>query len=298
MTVFVFLNQANFRTETIKMKKRTIALVENDRVFLETRKEVLELSGYEVIPIATYQQAKSILQNQWVHLAIVDLRLEEAEGDNLGIVLLRETDPIIPKVVMTAYRRVDNAVAALRPAPENRSPAVDFIGKGAGIPYMLEVVERVFRDKVRINFNLHIEFEESLSFAGMLPDQLRSNDGQLNRLNEMEDLFRKLFFEEDHIRLSRRAARKDGALEVHVDAVSKNGVSKFKVLFGRRSSILAAVRSGSRRAVDCQETLHYSAASYKKSPLQVFVDTIPYLGPFLDLAGRLVGLIRKIPGVP
>jgi len=70
-------------------------------------KTMLEAEGYRVDTSATLEEAKSILQRQAFHLAIVDIRLDESDPDNVeGMYLLdeiKEHDDGTSMVMLTGH---------------------------------------------------------------------------------------------------------------------------------------------------------------------------------------------------
>jgi 6-phosphofructokinase 1 len=87
------------------MSKFRILLVDNKPNTLQSYSDMLTLAGYEVVAADSEEEALKKLTEHFVHLAIVDVRLrsESDENDKSGLELCEKIDPIIPRIVLTAY---------------------------------------------------------------------------------------------------------------------------------------------------------------------------------------------------
>src|SRR5271157_6051781 len=97
---------------------KKILLVDNDTDFLDTRAEKLSDEGYVVFKAASIEQAEQILEDAWVHVAIVDIRMrDESDGkDTSGLSLAKkEAYHSIPKIILTKYPSYDYVKEALGP---------------------------------------------------------------------------------------------------------------------------------------------------------------------------------------
>ena len=127
------------------MHKHTILLADNDGDFLVITGEFLENCGYHVMRVSTPMDAKRILCNEHVDLAILDVRLidDNDEKDKSGIRLAQEMSwgRYIPKIILTRFSSVEYAVESLRPLQRQGSPAVDFVTKQEGLDHLLTAVQ-------------------------------------------------------------------------------------------------------------------------------------------------------------
>src|SRR5258705_11551110 len=115
------------------MTKR-ILFADNDSSSLAARKEFLEQEGYEVLPAATVDEARRVLEHHLVDLAVIDVRLstDTDERDWSGLALANETDKAIPKIILTRYPTYDLVREALGPHLDGLPAAVDFVAKQEG----------------------------------------------------------------------------------------------------------------------------------------------------------------------
>jgi len=108
-----------------------ILVADNNIDFLGTLSNLLETAGYAVCKAANPTEATRILRSKLIHLAVIDMRLtnDTDENDISGLILAKNVERSIPKVILTQYPTVDAARTALRPDSSGLPPAVDFIDK-------------------------------------------------------------------------------------------------------------------------------------------------------------------------
>ena len=111
--------------------KITILLADNEEDSLATYGEILETAGYHVLTASNPAEAKKILETVRIHLAILDLRLENDadEKDRSGLLLARNTARSVPKLILTRFPTYQDVVEALRLDIHDLPPAVDFLDK-------------------------------------------------------------------------------------------------------------------------------------------------------------------------
>jgi DNA-binding NtrC family response regulator len=124
-------------TEAFELPATTgavVALVEDDPVARKLTKAWLEGAGYTVLE---YDSAKSIrdYSGPLPSVACVDLGLEGSSGFDV-MSYLRERDPELPTIVVTAERAIDTAVAAMR------AGAYDYLTKPVDRDRLLHSVHR------------------------------------------------------------------------------------------------------------------------------------------------------------
>jgi DNA-binding response OmpR family regulator len=192
------------------MNKGRILFADNDSRFLRVRSEFLEKEKYEVIQASTPEEVEQLLQDTWVHLAILDIRLvnDNDDSDESGLKLAKdESYRGTPKIIITGFPSVQAVRDALGPALDGLPPAVDFVAKSVGPEAMIQAVKQAFTNHVHINWDLEIQSNpsKSLSFLHLanLIDSNLPKDILLERGDELEDLFRRLFYEYKKIRIDR-----------------------------------------------------------------------------------------------
>lgn len=88
------------------MAKYRILVADNDPDFRDSlARDVLEPEGYQVTQAGNPEQARRALQDNLIHLAILDIRLENDDdpSDLSGLELCEEIDPVVAKILVTAY---------------------------------------------------------------------------------------------------------------------------------------------------------------------------------------------------
>jgi DNA-binding response OmpR family regulator len=210
------------------MGKRRILVIDNDKAFLDTRAEFLEKAGYKVLRAYTLEQAHALLTSAHVHLAILDIRMvdDDDEKDVSGLVLAKGIAPTMPVIILTGFPTVAAAREALRPQLTGLPTAVDFISKEQGPEVMIQAVEEAL-GHAHINWDLRIHWDphQPLSF-GYLADLIASAwvEGRPpDTVDELEEVFRKLFFAYEEITVARLLARRDGRTILAVLAYPQDG---------------------------------------------------------------------------
>ncbi len=105
------------------METVSLLLVDDEPVFLKTMAHMLRKEGFEVLPVTNGNEALSVLEDRPVHCVMTDLILKVGM-DGLELTRkIKETNPGIMVVIITAYGRLDAAIDAIR------ADADDFILK-------------------------------------------------------------------------------------------------------------------------------------------------------------------------
>jgi DNA-binding response OmpR family regulator len=256
-----------------------ILFADNDLDFLKTRAEFLQKQGYDVLRAHTAAEAEQSLRDEWVHLAILDIRLvnDDDERDASGLILAKnKTYRAVPKIMLTGFPSYAYVRQALGRALDGLSPAVDFLAKRDGPEAMIQAVEEAFAERIRINWDLTIQWGTGLSglqLANVIEPDLDSSR-LLNQSNELEDLFRRLFYDSRQITFSRLLAQGEGRVALIVFAFSAEGIeSQFVVTCGQRDHIQAEEANyeafvtkitgpGGTLKANSVETTHFAATAY------------------------------------
>jgi two-component system response regulator AtoC len=111
--------------------KRSVLVVDDERVFRVMAEEALAGEGFEVKTAATIARARAELENFTPDVIVLDRRLPDGDGLSLIETVRSEgsAGPIV--LVVTAYGDVENAVQALR------AGATDYLTKPIQLPDLL-----------------------------------------------------------------------------------------------------------------------------------------------------------------
>jgi DNA-binding response OmpR family regulator len=272
------------------MAKR-ILFADNDLDFLDTRTEFLQSAGFQIFKANTLTRAEQCLSGDWHHLAIIDVRLidDDDEKDASGLALAREkTFHAIPKIILTNYPSYQYVREVMTPSLDGLPSTVNFIAKQEGPEALISAVENAFAHHVRINFSLTLDWKTTNPFS--LVSRIESGlEGKrlLNRAEELEDLFRRLFYEKDRIRIDRVLWQLDGRVALTVFAFKGAAMDSFVVVCGQNARVVEEANRAEKVASKAQgetgtvladkaETTHFAANAY--SLAQADLETVRILG--------------------
>lgn len=228
------------------MKAWRIIIIDNDIDFLNTRSEIVKnyFEDIRLYSARSITEAIHILEREYIHFAIVDLRLanEDDPQDASGLNFAHDRKYCsIPKIILTAYPSYQAARDALEPAPDGSlPPAVAFLSKTESIYKFIQTIQDVLERYVRINGDLHILWRQGESFRHWV-ELIAAETPEEKLLEwalELEDLFRKLFYENEQITIRRVLCAENGQLDVEVFTHGKGKLSgTYVVSVGRRTVI-------------------------------------------------------------
>jgi DNA-binding response OmpR family regulator len=168
------------------------------------------MEGYQVIKAVSPEEAERVLERENIHLMILDIRMVDDNDpeDTSGIELAQdERFRRIPKIFVTGYPTFEAVRQAYGPIMKSDPIALAFLAKKEGPKPLVEAVNSAFQDSIGINWDLAVLPDEQgiLSFTSLALTLDHGIDPNLlaARSGELEDLFRKLFSDEDQISLVR-----------------------------------------------------------------------------------------------
>jgi len=293
-----------------------LLLVENDPLFLTTRAQFLRAQHYRVFEAGSVKEAERLLQDSWIHLAILDIRLEDDNDDKdvSGLLLAKkETYRHIPKIILTGHPTYEAVRFALGPMLDGLPPAVDFLSKLEGLEAMLQAIENVFARHVRINWGLVIQRSEHhpiiLPHLVSLIEPGLEDEYLAQRAEELGELLRCLFFEQRQINLARLLWQRQGRIALVIVAFQEEGLPEsFVVVCGQNRSMAEAARryrasaprapGGIGTVLSLQaETTHFAAHAYALAGADLEnVQTLAELyhtGPEKSFHAALEGLVQQ-----
>jgi DNA-binding NtrC family response regulator len=121
------------------MDIRTL-VVDDDADSCELLRLILEREGYQVSATTDPSKVDEILRGQEIHLAVVDLRLNEQSGLEVAE-RIRAHDSDCAVLLLTGFATLDSAVAALR------TGVVDYLRKPVKADEILAAVRRALSAK-------------------------------------------------------------------------------------------------------------------------------------------------------
>lgn len=115
---------------------------------------LLRVGGYNVQVASTMEEALSLLKQEYFHVAILDIRLDETDERNKdGLVLMHQINrkfPLTAIIILTGYADVKMVRDALQPDADGVSPAFSFLEKSE-VELLPNHVERAYQNTITKN---------------------------------------------------------------------------------------------------------------------------------------------------
>ena len=124
-----------------------ILIVEDKESMANMLKETLELDGHEVVIAGDGAEGIKKIKDVKVDLVLTDLKLPKKDGLEV-LNALKEENPLIPVIVMTAFGSIETAVTAMR------AGAYDFITKPLDTDHLLMLIKRSLENQRLIAENM------------------------------------------------------------------------------------------------------------------------------------------------
>lgn len=160
-------------SDSIESISARILVVDDDKDILESLRDVIELeTGAEVEVATDIFTAHRIADGFHPDIALIDIKLGKSKSIGINLVpVLKEINPDVVCIMMTAYREAEYAIKALR------SGADDYLLKPLDPEALLVLIEKHSRKQRLINAGREAEhyfrvlFEQSFQFIFLLtPD--------------------------------------------------------------------------------------------------------------------------------
>lgn len=145
--------------------KGKILVVDDELLLRDLLFEFFNNNGYTVEAVDGGRKALDCLSKDAFDVALIDLRMPEMDGIQLTQAI-RQSDPDLPVIIMTAYPSFDSAVRALR------EKAYDYVVKPFKIPHLAVIVERAIKEHELIRQNR------------LLIERLKASEAELSRLKQ------------------------------------------------------------------------------------------------------------------
>jgi len=145
------------------MASERILIVDDEEGMRRLLSRVLTREGYETSTVGSGADAMRMVAGERFDLVVTDIKMPEMDGLEL-LQELREYEPSLPVIVMTAYGTIENAVQALR------SGAYDYIAKPFETDEIKLAVAKVLERERLLAENryLHEELEGRYDFSGII----------------------------------------------------------------------------------------------------------------------------------
>jgi RNA polymerase sigma factor (sigma-70 family) len=132
------------------MQKTRILIADNDKVHLRIMGHFLRRKGYTVVVARSVPEAKQVLQNKSIDLALLDVRLtDDTDRRDFSGLSLAAIAPRVPKIVVTRYPSYESVRLALRSVNMGRAMANDFVEKPRKLAEIHQAIESAVNDAIR-----------------------------------------------------------------------------------------------------------------------------------------------------
>ncbi len=155
-------------------KKVNLLIVEDEAIAGKVINDNFRKRGFESILLSTAEEALIYFNENLIDIVLLDYKLPGMNGEELFI-KLKETNPMVSVVFMTAYSSVDKAVRLLKMG------AFDYITKPLEIDELNHIVDKIV-DKIKL-------IDENRQLKGRLQDKFTfdnyifNSDNMQNILN-------------------------------------------------------------------------------------------------------------------
>lgn len=229
---------------------KRILLVDNDPHVLHSVPLNLKMAGYQVVTADSAANALTALQQEIIHLAIIDVRLENDDRttDQSGFDLARQLPPYVPCIIYTAWEDSEIIRQALGPVRAKRILSKRLPDAAA---QLVQMVREVFTLDVHVNFGLTIE--ESLDLVQAAEQiQIPATDSPRPTAEDVRQILQVLF----HDRISVHIASLLPPEKPPTRSQSGSLVTRATPLVGSVWGVPVVVKFGARAEID-QEARNY-----------------------------------------
>ena len=95
------------------MAVETVLIVDDEKNYLLVLEALLTKEGFQVLTAGSGSEALAVLREAEIDLVLTDMKMPGMDGIEL-LTAIKETDPDLPVIVMTAFGTVDRAVEAMK----------------------------------------------------------------------------------------------------------------------------------------------------------------------------------------
>jgi DNA-binding NtrC family response regulator len=118
---------------------RCVLIVDDDVDFADSLHDLLEADTYQIKVAYNARDAVAATEAFAPHVALIDIRLRLGQGDGLDLLAtLRQKQPDLLCIVMTAYADIETAIKALQ------SNAYDYLRKPLYFQELATTLDRCF----------------------------------------------------------------------------------------------------------------------------------------------------------
>ncbi len=156
-----------------------ILIVDDEMILRESLAAWLERDGYYVSAVASGEEALDLISKESFDIVFLDLKLEGMDGIEV-LARIKEIDPEIPIVMITAYGSITTAVEAMKKG------ASDYLLKPFEPDELSMLIEKILQSKATQLENLYLKetIKEKAKFDKLL--------GQSSKMQEVFELIKRV----------------------------------------------------------------------------------------------------------
>ena len=156
-----------------------ILIVDDEMILRESLAAWLERDGYNVISVANGEDALDLIFNQSFDIVFLDIKLEGMDGIEV-LSRIKEMDPEISVVMITAYGSITTAVEAMKKG------ASDYLLKPFEPDELSMLIERIIQSKATELENIYLKetIKEKAKFDKLI--------GQSSKMQEVFELIKRV----------------------------------------------------------------------------------------------------------
>ncbi len=145
------------------MDKTKILIIDDEMIMRESLAGWLKRDGHEVRTAASGEEAMQILQNSRFDILLVDIKMEGMSGLDV-LNLVKESDPDVAVVMITAYGSISTAVEAMKKG------AYDYLLKPFDPDALGVLIDKIVEHQAQIRENIFLreQYQERTRFESMI----------------------------------------------------------------------------------------------------------------------------------
>ena len=140
------------------MKDKSILVIDDDRIILDSLSEFLSLEGFQTAGAETLAEALNLLRQRSFSLVLTDVNLPDGDGLDLLDIIKKEF-PQTVAIVITGYGTIDSAVKAIKRG------AYDYLTKPIVDDELRLAVDRALRQQSLMSENQSLRSQLSRKFS-------------------------------------------------------------------------------------------------------------------------------------
>jgi DNA-binding NtrC family response regulator len=194
------------------MDKTKILIIDDEMIMRESLAGWLKRDGHHVVSAASGEEAMQILKKSRFHILLVDIKMEGMSGlDVLKVV--KENDPDVAVVMITAYGSISTAVEAMKKG------AYDYLLKPFDPEALGVLIDKIIEHQAQARENIFLrdQYQERTRFESMI--------GQSRAMQEIFDLIEDIASSDSTVLISGETGTGKGlaAKAIHTKSARSNG---------------------------------------------------------------------------